>query len=98
LADPDNTGLLAAMCGHAGPVPFECAGTPAEVRAVLRRIADRPRPPAAVAGLSARYIETRAGETLPELVADLGPAPLLTPVEQAAAAQWADFAGRDLTP
>jgi hypothetical protein len=89
LADPGNTPLLAAMCGLAGAVPFECAGTPAEVRAVLGVIADRREPPAAVAGLPATCLEPQVGETLADLVGDLGPAPLLSPGERAAAARWA---------
>jgi hypothetical protein len=60
---------------------------------VLRRIADRPRPPAAVAALPAGGLDADAGQSLADLVGDLGPAPLLTFDERAAASRWADVAG-----
>lgn len=94
LADAVNTDLLKAMCGRSGPVPFECAGTPAEVRAVLREIAARPSPPTAIATLGPENYEAHPDEdaSLTELVVDQGPAPLLEPAEISVAEAWATHA------
>lgn len=96
LADPGNTRLLAAMTGRAGPVPFECSGTPAEMRAVMRELRSRPGVPVALAQLDAHVVEARDGDDadLAVLVADVGPAPLLDAHEMDAAHAWA---GSDLT-
>lgn len=89
LGDTANTALLTAMCGRSGPVPFECAGTPVEVRAVLREVRDRPDVPAAVASLPPDSIEVRSEDApLAQIVADLGPAPLLGHAERDAAEGW----------
>jgi hypothetical protein len=100
LASPANAVLLKAMCGRSGPVPFECAGIPAEVRAVLREIAQRPSPPAAVDALDPSDIEARSHDdaSLPELVSDQGPAPLLEPSELTVAATWSTSAHLNLYP
>lgn len=100
LADRTNIDLLTAMCGRSGPVPFECAGTPAEVRAVLREIAHRPSPPIAVAALDPSAIDARPHEdaSLADLVLDQGPAPLLEPSERTVAETWATTARAALHP
>jgi hypothetical protein len=86
LADPANGPLLAQMCGRRGPIPFECAGLPSEVRACLRSLdGDAP----ALAAVEASDLDD--GTTPPsaaDLVALLQPAPLLDAAEHAAVADW----------
>jgi hypothetical protein len=86
LADPANGALLAQMCGRRGPIPFECAGLPSEVRACIRSIDD-----VAPALADVSDIDLDDGPTPPnaaDLVALLQPAPLLEAAEHAAVADW----------
>lgn len=92
LGDTANIELLTAMCGRSGPVPFECAGTPAEVRAVVREIRARQETPAAVASLAPDSVEAPGDAPLAQIIADLGPAPLLSSSEQDAAHGWVESA------
>lgn len=91
LGDRANGPLLAQMCGRRGPIPFECAGLPIEVRACLRALEE----------VSAPALESLTPDDLddgdaPPSVADLvrrqQPAPLLDGREQAAAAGWVSAA------
>jgi hypothetical protein len=90
LADPANAPLLAAMCGRRGPVPFECAGLPIEVRACVRAVAAADADVPAFADLTDDDVaDGPVPPTVGELVARLAPAPLLDAAELDAARAWA---------
>jgi UDP-N-acetyl-alpha-D-muramoyl-L-alanyl-L-glutamate epimerase len=88
LADPTNAPLVAAMCGRRGPIPFECAGLPSEVRACVRSVRSAGEAPALVELTAADLDDGPSPPTVGELVRHTGPAPLLDDDEHAAVAAW----------
>ena len=86
LAEPANGPLLAQMCGRCGPIPFECAGLPSEVRACIRAL-DGSAP--ALAAVTPEDLDDGPNPpSAADLVSQLQPAPLLDAAEHAAVADW----------
>jgi hypothetical protein len=89
MADPANGPLVAQMCGRRGPIPFECAGLPAEVRACVRAAVEADDAAPALDELTPEDVEDGdVPPTVEDLVARLQPAPLLDAAEHAAVADW----------
>ncbi len=90
LTVPTNGDLVAAMCGRRGPVPFECAGLPSEVRACIRAVvASEPAGLPALGVLGDEDLDDGLSPPdVAELIGRLGPASLLAPAEVDAAREW----------
>ncbi len=89
LGDGANADLVVAMAGRRGPVPFECAGLPSEVRACLRSLDEAGGAPTALAALVDEDLDDGPHPpSVDDLVATLGPAPLLGEAEIGAAQWW----------
>ncbi|MGQ0744350.1 MAG: hypothetical protein ACT4OS_08470 [Acidimicrobiales bacterium] len=89
LVEVANADLVAALCGRRGPVPFECAGQPAEVRAAVRAAMAANPHRAALSGLEGGDLDDPLSLSVASLVAVRGAAPLLEVTEATAADEWA---------